>query len=138
MVSCGRATGNQNANPCPVAIPFNLMQPPGASFGQIAVGWRKARHYVVDFQTAFTDAPLGGAPLIVRAVREHVCGLRRRAANALHHVRSRTPDQATRAPPVVGLLSSKSSVDSERLLAQFHRGLAEHGYVDRRNVQAGR
>jgi putative tryptophan/tyrosine transport system substrate-binding protein len=41
---------------------------------------------------------------------------------------------AAQAPPVVGLLSSRSAEDSRALLSALHGGLAEAGYVDGRNL----
>jgi putative ABC transport system substrate-binding protein len=38
------------------------------------------------------------------------------------------------AMPVIGFLSSLSARDAPRILAAFHRGLNEAGYVERRNV----
>src|SRR6516162_4379921 len=39
-----------------------------------------------------------------------------------------------RPPPVIGFMSARSPEDSAEALAQFHKGLAEDGYVEGRNV----
>ncbi len=49
------------------------------SYGEIPVGFgQKPGIVVVDFQTGFTDAryPLGGAPLVMRAVENTVMALK--------------------------------------------------------------
>ena len=53
------------------------------SYGEIPVGFgKKPGIVVVDFQTGFTDPkyPLGGAPLVMRALENTVTSARRGAA----------------------------------------------------------
>src|SRR3974390_1808527 len=42
--------------------------------------------------------------------------------------------RAQQRMPVVGFLSSRSPVESAQLVAAFHTGLRENGYLERRNV----
>ena len=45
--------------------------------------------------------------------------------------------RAQHAAPVIGMLLSRSRASSDRTLRAFHRGLAESGYVEARNVAQG-
>ena len=42
--------------------------------------------------------------------------------------------RAQQTMPVIGFLSSLGPADAQRILGAFHRGLAEAGYVEGRNV----
>jgi putative ABC transport system substrate-binding protein len=44
--------------------------------------------------------------------------------------------RAQQAMPVIGFLSTRTSADSARVVAAFHQGLNEAGFVDGRNVGA--
>jgi putative ABC transport system substrate-binding protein len=68
-----------------------------------------------------------------------ICGsmwMRHRSQAAMRRAAEQLAAQAQQQSiPVIGFLSSRSAEDSSPLVAAFHRGLAESGYIERQNLR---